>query len=273
MQLATISDQSKYGSAFDTVISSDALRARAPAAYASSAHERTSKFYKFISTEKVVSALGNAGFQPVEARQATPRKSTPEHARHLIRFRRRLETVALKEAVPEIWFLNSHDGSSAYNLRVGLFRAICTNGLVVSVGTLPVWRVPHRGDILDDVVRGALELSEHFSALAPVVERMQTRILTDVERSYFARAALALRFPDDAPGQMNEEDLLVPRRAGDAGNDLWRTLNVIQEGILRGGLPRRTATNRRVHSRGIRAINEDVRLNTALWDMALALAA
>jgi hypothetical protein len=36
--------------------------------------------------------------------------------------------------VPEILFLNSHDGTSAYQLRVGLYRAICTDGLVVSEG-------------------------------------------------------------------------------------------------------------------------------------------
>jgi Domain of unknown function (DUF932) len=82
------------------------------------------------------------------------------HARHVIRLRRRLETVALKEAVLEVWFMNSHKGTTAYHLRVGLVSAVCTNGLVVSVGTLPVWRIPHRGEALDQAVEGALALSE-----------------------------------------------------------------------------------------------------------------
>ena len=65
----------------------------------------------------------------------------------------------------------------------------------------------------------------------------------------------------------------MPRRPEDAGRDLWRTLNVVQEGILRGGLTRQTANDRRVRSRPITAIREDVRLNLALWDLAMARAA
>ena len=45
---------------------------------------------------------------------------------------------------------------------------------------------------------------------------------------------------------------------------MWRTLNVVQEHLLRGGLTRRTPTNRIVKTKGIRAIREDVRLNVGL---------
>jgi hypothetical protein len=54
-----------------------------------------------------------AGFVPVEARQTRARYGL-SHARHVIRLRRRFETVQLKDAVPEVVFLNSHDGTSAY---------------------------------------------------------------------------------------------------------------------------------------------------------------
>ena len=67
--------------------------------------------------------------------------------------------------------------------------------------------------------------------------------------------------------------LLVPRRPQDVGNDLWRTFNVIQENVLQGGLVRRSASNRLSRSRRITAIREDVRLNSALWEMAVARAA
>jgi hypothetical protein len=66
---------------------------------------------------------------------------------------------------------------------------------------------------------------------------------------------------------------LVPRRAEDVDNDLWRTLNVVQENVLRGGIPRRSASNRLIRTRAITAIREDVRINSGLWDLALALVA
>ena len=264
--------QTRYATAFEQAMTPEVLRSRVPAVYAPGAHERTSRAYTFISTHRVLDALGQVGFIPVEARQAS-RAVSPLHARHLIRLRRRMETVALREAVPEIWFLNSHDGTSAYQLRVGLYRAVCTNGLVVSAGTFPVWRIAHRGEVLDDVVRAALEISERFTVLATAVERMERTTLTQDARLDFAAEAYALRFPQDRHVAMEPAQLLVPRRAEDVGNDLWRTFNVVQEAIIRGGLLRRSASGRLSRTRRITAIREDVRLNAGLWDLALARAA
>ena len=264
--------QPSHSSAFQNPISPETLRERVPAVFASGAHERTSPSYTFLSTERVLGALASAGFLPVEARQAA-RARSPMHARHLIRLRRRFETIQLRDAIPEILFLNSHDGTSAYQLRVGLFRVVCTNGLVVSAGLFPVWRVTHRGDVVDDVVGAALEISERFEVLAASVERMERTVLDAGQRLEFAGQALAVRFPKDQHGGMEPSQLLVPRRPQDVGNDLWRTFNVIQENVLQGGLVRRSASNRLTRSRRITAIREDVRLNSALWEMAVARAA
>jgi len=264
--------QPSHSTAFLDALSAESLRHRVPAIYAPCAHESRSPAYTFISTASVVDALGCAGFYPVEARQARRAKSVL-HARHLIRFRRRFETVALRDAVPEILFLNSHDGTSAYQLRVGLYRAVCTNGLVVSQGTFPVFRVAHRGDVVADVVQAALQISERFEVLAAAVERMERTRLDQLERLSFAAEAVALRFPRGAESGLEPARLLVPRRLEDAGEDLWRTFNVVQENVLRGGIPRRSATHRLIRTRAISAIKEDVRLNSGLWELALARAA
>jgi hypothetical protein len=264
--------QSSHSSARQSALSTEVLRERVPAAFAPAAHERTSAAYTFISTERVLNALASAGFLPVEARQAARAKS-PVHARHLIRLRRRLETIALRDAIPEILFLNSHDGTSAYQLRVGLYRVICTNGLVVSAGVFPTWRVTHRGDVIADVVQAALQISERFDLLAMAVDRMEHTPLDRLQQLDFAAEAVALRFPKDRPEAIEPSRFLVPRRPEDVGNDLWSTFNVLQENLLRGGILRRTVSNRLRRTRRITAIQEDVRLNSALWDMALARAA
>jgi len=56
--------------------------------------------------------------------------------------------VQLRDAVPEVYFLNSHDGTSAYQLRMGIFRVVCTNGLIVSRGAFRRTAHPPSGDRL-----------------------------------------------------------------------------------------------------------------------------
>jgi len=110
-------------------------------------------------------------------------------------------------------------------------------------------------------------------ALASAVERMERTVLDAGQRLELAVQALALRFPKDLEGAVEPSRFLVPRRPEDAGNDLWRTFNVLQENLLQGGILRRSVSNRLTRTRRITAIREDVRLNSALWEMAVARAA
>jgi len=259
---------SRYANAFTHGLAMEDLRSKVPAVFAGEAHESLSPKYTFIPTERVLVGLMSAGFVPVEARQAGSRKGSPTHARHVVRLRRRFETVALRDSVPEVIFLNSHDGSSAYQLRLGLFRAVCTNGLIVSVGAFPAYCVAHRGDIVDEVVTAALEASERFEALASRVERMEQRRLFKDEQMQFAARALALRFPEPATAGMQPSQLLGSRRTEDVSDDLWTVFNRVHENLLGGGLVRRTETGRLSRTRRITSIREDVRLNGRLWDLA-----
>jgi hypothetical protein len=107
------------------VLNGDALtleevRQRAPAVFAAAAHENLSAKYTFVPSGRVLSGLMNAGFAPVDARQARTYRAIPVHAQHVVRLRRRYETIALRDCVPEILFLNSHDGTSAYIMLISM---------------------------------------------------------------------------------------------------------------------------------------------------------
>jgi hypothetical protein len=140
------------------------------------------------------------------------------------------------------------------------------------MGVFPVWRVAHRGDVLRDIVSAAIRISERSEALAVAVERMERTTLDAGQRLELAREAMALRFPKDAPGAMQPSQLLVPRRPEDAGNDLWHVFNTLQTAVIRGGLNRRSASNRLTRTRAVNAIGEDLRLNSRLWELAMARA-
>jgi hypothetical protein len=261
--------QSRCSTAFEGTLPAELLNTSAPAIYATAAHGSTTKHYRFVSTAFVLEELEKVGFVPVQALQVAC-KARPMHGQHLVRLRRRHESIQIGDTIPELLLTNSHDGTSAYQLRVGLFRAACANGLIVSMGAFPVWRMAHRGDVVREIVSEALRVSQRFSELTHLVEQMEFTILREVEQLEFARAAVFLRFGSEATDMLDLSDVLLPRRGADAGMDLWRTFNVIQENILRGGLLRRLPTGRLIHTRPIEAIRERIRLNSSLWAEAVA---
>jgi hypothetical protein len=257
--------------AFQRGLSLDQLHNVVPAAFAEHAFVKTSPQYVFISTAQLVAALMDAGFQPTRARQANARGERSGYAKHMIRFRHARESVTLVDAVPEVVLINAHDGTSAYQLRAGLFRPVCTNGLMTRMGDFGLIHVPHRGDIVANVVDGALEITRGFAGMGEVIERMARTELDDTQRRRFAEGALRIRYRDGQHVPFDAARLLEARRPDDIGRDVWRTYNCVQENIMKGGISGRSGAGRSTRTRAIRAVREDVRINVALWQLAANL--
>lgn len=261
----------QYSSAFSQAIDLAELASQVPAAFSEHAAEHTSENYVFISTKQLVSALLEAGFIATQARQAGVRgDASAAYARHMLHFQPQRQSVSLLDAIPQIVLINSHDGRSAYQLRAGLYRPVCTNGLLSKMGDWGLIHVPHRGNVVANVVDAALELTRDFSRVGEVIECMHHTELTFEQKVAFAHQALAVRYPTQRR-PFDAESLLTVNRPADAGNDVWRVFNTIQENVMRGGIAGRSATGRATRSRPIRAIREDVRINNELWRLAVAL--
>jgi len=111
--------------------------------------------------------------------------------------------------------ISSHDGTSIYQLRIGVFRVVSPNGLIVSQWVLPAYRVSHRGDVLDnEVISGALEVSERFGCLEAQVERMEHWLMPQAKQIRFAEWALAIPFPEAAEHGVHPS---LPRRLPPTG--------------------------------------------------------
>ena len=259
-----------YSHAFNGALSLEDLRTRTPAVFAESASERTKKAYKFISSAEVVRALMDAGFEPSAARQTRSRRgSDPLHARHMIRLRHARETISIADSIGEICLINAHDGPSAYRLLAGLYRPVCTNGLLCRMGDFAMIRVPHRSSVAADVVAGALAITAQFGEIRTRVEGMAARELTDVEQLKFADEAFEIRYANvEQPPAFAAERLLEARRSADAGSSLWLTYNRLQLSVVAGGLPYHSRSRRLVSMRRIHSIREDIRVNVALWQAA-----
>lgn len=109
------------------------------------------------------------------------------------------------------------------------------------------------------------------------METFRARVLTTEEATAFARTALAIRFEDEAAWPITPVKLLESRRREDRGDDLWHTFNRVQENLLQGGqreLGRFLANGRRVpRTRAVTGLDQNVRINKQLWELARRLAA
>ena len=249
----------------DRPLTHDELFRTVPSIFSETKHNSRSERYTYIPTITLLDNLKREGFQPFFACQTRVRDlSKREHTKHMLRPRR--EGQITGNQVPEIILLNSHDGSSSYQMLPGLFRAVCQNGLICGE-TFGEVRVPHKGDVVERVIEGAYEVLGIFGRVDEKREEMQQMILPPPAQQALAKAALTYRFGDEHH-PVTESQILSPRRWQDESPDLWTTYQRIQENLIKGGLRGRNAQGRNQQTRAVRGIDGDVKLNRALWVMA-----
>jgi len=174
------------------------------------------------------------------------------------------------QEVPEIILINSHDGTTSYQLLAGFFRMVCSNGLIAGDVCNDI-RVRHSGNVVNDVIEGSFRVLEDVKEIGSRIETYKSIILKPEEQSLFATASLQLRW-DEGKAPVEAEHLLAPKRWEDNKPDLWTTFNRVQENMIKGGMRGRSATGRRMSTRAVSGVNENVRLNRALWTLADGLA-
>lgn len=262
---------------FDTgrALTEDELRQLAPSVFAVTAHESRSERFAPIPTIEVVRGLAKEGFSVVAAKQSVARMDDRrDFTKHMLRIRRMddVKKYSVGDTVFEIVLKNANDGTSAYDMMAGLWRIACLNSLVSQTSTLDSLKVRHSGDVQAKVIEGTYTVLKHAEAALAAPADWGIVKLAAEERQAMAEAAHVLRF-GDAEGNVKTAikpfQLLEARRSDDRGTDLWTTFNVLQENVIRGGIHgvTRDANNRRrrMTTRAVNGIDQDVKLNKALW--------
>lgn len=221
--------------------------------------------YSFISTAEVIERMGAEGYQVASAKTNNPRKREAAYTRHSLDFRHP-DFTEINGAIPRIIFVNSHDGTSAAKLLAGVFRFVCSNGLVVG-NTVANISVRHSSErMADELIERVRGLARNTSDLFGKIDRWTRRDLTAEQQREFARFAAYLRWGDAA--RYEPEEVLTARRAEDEGGDLWRVFNRIQENTVRGGLEGLYRSGRAARSQPLSDIGRDLDFNAQLWLLA-----
>ncbi len=255
------------------ILSDSELRAKAPAAFAESAHFTRSDRYAYIPTTRVIEALRDNGFHPVSAMQSRSRCGREDFTKHMLKFARMdgRDLIRVGDTIPQVALVNSHDGTSAYSLIAALYRLACNNGLMIADSTVQSVKVQHTGNIVDRVIEGSFSVIDGATNAGEVSRTWGAIHLAPPEQAAFINAATVLRYGEDKP-PVDAQRFGLAKRDSDVGNDLWRTFNRAQENLVGGGQRGRNTTGRRQTVRPVAAIDGNVKLNRALWSLAEEMA-
>lgn len=254
-------------------LSVDQIARYAPSVLATEAHESRSDRYAYIPTMTVIDGLRKEGFEVYGVGQNRTRiEGKRNFTKHVVRMRHAsMLAPKVGDSIAEIILTNSHDGSSGYQLSSGFFRLVCSNGMVVGNAQNDI-SVRHSGNVMDNVIEGATRVLDDLQIGMERISQFQGIQLNREEQVVLANAALQLRYDNPAEAPIVATSLLTPRRWDDRANDLWSTFNRIQESVIKGGVRGRNANGRRMSTRAVTGVTEDLKLNKALWSLADGMA-
>lgn len=268
-------------------LSMDDLRKACPAAFKTTpTNPGVSERYVHANTATVVEDLAKLGWYPVQAKQCRPKKNSKGiRSFHMIAFQNpdvkickpvtdiTGKTTEIVDSYPRIILTNSHDGFNSFKFMVGLFRLVCSNGLVMcsdEMVNMSIRHINYDFEALRLVVTNAIEQVPY---IVNTMNTMKNTKLSETEKKELATAVVKIRkdVEDNEKFSIDEAtimDILEPVRDEDNSDDLWTVFNICQEKMIKGGF-QATGKNDKVRKqRKITSIKKDVEYNQRLWEIA-----
>ena len=267
-----------FGKGLDGYLTKDQIKESSPLVFADApTNPDVSSKYLFVNTETIIDDLEKLGWLPVQAAQRKSRKAEGTiFSKHMIAFQNpniKITSSDGDDAYPRILLTNSHDGMQAFKFSVGIFRLVCSNGLVVADEQFSDFKIKHKGYTFAELRNVVRQAVEDLPNRVQVMNDMKNRILTEEEKRKMALDAMLIR-AGVKELQYDEEtidEILEPKRSEDKGDSLWAIFNVVQEKITKGDF-HAALTGAKVRKvRAIKSFERDLEVNKQLFKLATAL--
>jgi hypothetical protein len=268
----------------DSYLTKEQVKEVCPLAFAEApTNPDVSGKYLFVNTETIIDDLDKLGWKPVTAAQRKQRGDSTIFSKHMVSFQNpdiQITSTDGDNAFPRIIMTNSHDGLQSFQFSVGIFRLVCSNGLVVADEKFSDFKIKHKGytfNELRDVVSLAVK---DLPNKVEVLNSMRNRMLTEEEKNKLAvdamlvRAGIKIGSDKAKEFEYDEEtivDILEPKRKEDEGDSLWKVFNVVQEKITQGEFHAALKGAKVRKVRKIKSFEKDLSVNKELFKLATAL--
>ena len=253
-------------------ISKEQVKQVAPSVFTKTGSSNVSEKYSHIPTERVMDDMSALGWNVVDAKEIKARKNQG-FQKHMLVFANSEIIINGNDGdtvFPRILLTNSHDGKNAFTFKTGLFRLVCSNGLVIADEQFGEMKIRHMGYDFEALQSLITEMVEKLPLTVESMNRFKNKQLSEEQKQKFALEALGLRF-DTENKTFNVNEFLTPTRKEDEGSDLWSVFNLVQEKLVNGMFDYRSTSKTR-KARRIKNFQQDVALNTDLYKLALQYA-
>ena len=271
---------SKFSTQLDSYLTKEQIKQVAPVVFATEpTNKSVSEKYLHVNTETVIDDLAKLGWLPVTAmqRRTKPRKdgSPTIRSKHMVSFQNPDLMIKGKDgddAFPRIIVTNSHDGLCSFQFRIGIYRLVCSNGLVVADEEFSAFSIKHKGYTFEELQTVVAQAVADLPNKVVVLNKMQVRMLTSEEQRQLAVDAMALRStnPDATYDEASIEEVLTATRKEDEGDSLWLIFNRIQESIINGGYSAALRGSKVRKVKKIKSFERDLQVNQDLFKLATA---
>ena len=236
-------------------------------------HNMTSS-YSMVKTHEALAKFRDMGYLVRDAGQDKARKRNPLHVRHLLHLVHSDYVESDMEYVPQILFINSHNGRTKCRLFAGFYRFVCANGLIIGNEFSRI-EIAHRGEL--ELEAAMNKLSDEAHKTQKVIGKWSKKKLSREEQMEFAREAIEARYGEGESQVFLPEKYIKSEREEDEGDTLWLTFNRVQEKLMNGGVQglrkMPDGTEKRTTARAITEIYRKTEVNQFLWQAAEKLAA
>ena len=255
------------------ILSQEEIAKYAPQVYTDHAYDKTSKKYTFIPTFQIIEDMKKLGWEVCQAvAMKTSDKIQAKYGKHMIKFFN--PSIFIKgedgnvEAYPQILIMNNHRGWGRFKFEIGVFRLVCSNGLVVKDRDMGSFVFRHLGYSFDELKKLVNQAVEALPNVVMKINTLSDKTMTAKEQFEFAKKALKVRLGEERECTDEEvRQVLQSTRKQDDGNSVWKVFNRVQEHLVKGGFETTTATGSVRKVRKITNMLKDVELNQRLWEL------
>ena len=254
-------------------LSREELTELAPSIFNHTVKQGLTDKYVHIPTDTIVEDMEALGWVPYEVKTVRSKKDNASVKKHLIQFFNPEIVINNEEGkadmYPSLLLINSHDGSTAVRFEMGVFRLVCSNGLVVKSEDFGGFKMRHMGYSFGDLRNYISELVNTLPTMVENLNKFSQVEMTSEQQHDFALKAIEARFGEEKQLPESEiQNLLLAERKADEGNSVWVVLNRVQEKLTSGGFGYLNAKGKPRKARAVKNFTQDVSMNQKLWAIA-----